>query len=172
MTRKKKQKKKLIPVVPTMPAKLDPEMTQLVELSNLIRLTIARTLGNSLDEHKEQAVIFHEQKMPNKIDGTRFVAEDLRQAARDWITRARDFERIGRALNAWADGMENAIRMSMVNKGVSELVGNDWTWTLNDDVLRCEPNLKGETNGREKYRVAGGDGTGGTTIGNDTTASN
>lgn len=96
-----------------------PERNSLHDLVTLSQ-EIQRKLfecGGELTPEVEEEIIKLEKKLPSKVDGYKFIGDELRNAAVAWKKRSQEMGNVGKQFEAYADKLDDIMCMAVERFG-------------------------------------------------------
>lgn len=109
------------------------KLTELVQLSNEVRLALVEANGELTDETCV-ALLQLEDSLPKKVDGYAYLVDDLAAQAEQFKAKADEFKRLQKACENYVDGLKERLKLACIAMDVKELKGNDHYWKLQDST--------------------------------------
>lgn len=104
-------------------------LIELVKLSNDVRLSLVESAGE-ITEDTEKALAVLESNLPAKVDGYKYLYDDMLAEAQKFKDKAAVFAKIAKSFEGYADNLKERLVLACGAMGVTELVGNDYKWKL------------------------------------------
>lgn len=105
------------------------KLTELVQLSNEVRLALVEANGEINDETCK-ALLVLEDSLPRKAEGYFYLVKDLESQAEQYKERAEEFKRNAKACENYAEGLKERLKLACITMGVDELKGFEHRWKL------------------------------------------
>lgn len=107
------------------------KLTELVQLSNEVRLALVEA-GGEINDETCRALLILEDSLPRKADGYAYLVKDLEAQALQFKERADEFKRLAKSCEAYADGLKERLKLACITMDVKEIKGVDHYWKLQD----------------------------------------
>lgn len=107
----------------------DITLYKIVSVSCEIKKALIEGMGEITEEMSAQLLEI-EKQLPSKVDGYKYVIEDLQSEAELWKKRAETFNKVAESFSDYSQKMKDSILAACVAMEVTELKGNEFTWKV------------------------------------------
>lgn len=105
------------------------KLTELVQLSNEIRLSLVESAGEITDETCK-ALLTLEDNLPRKVDGYQFLVKDFEVESEKFKAKADEYLRLSKSFKNYSDQLKERLKLACIAMDVKELVGVEYKWKL------------------------------------------
>lgn len=105
------------------------KLTELVQLSNDIRLSLVESEGEITDETCK-ALLVLEESLPRKVDAYQFLVKDFEGESEKFKAKADEYSRLSKSFKNYGEQLKERLKLACIAMDVKELVGIDYKWKL------------------------------------------
>lgn len=105
------------------------KLTELVTLSNEIRLALVESAGEITDETCKSLLVL-EDNLPRKVDGYQYLVKDFEVESEKFKAKADEYSRLAKSFDNYSKQLKERLKLACIAMNVKELVGNEYKWKL------------------------------------------